>query len=211
MTLLPEQLQAMLPTNENVVEWCDALNQILPDYEINTPERIAMFIAQCGHESGDFRRLKENLNYRAESLMRTWPKRFPTIDFARQYANKPEMIANYVYANRMGNGPTESGDGWKYIGRGLIQITGKENYLKFAKYVDIDINDVTDYLMSYEGALRSACWFWEIRKLNTPSDESDIETVTRLINGGLNGLDDRTERYNNAIQLLSYGNDSQST
>jgi len=202
MILTVEQLQQMIPTNQNVGDWHESLEKILPDYDITTPERVAMFVAQCAHESGDFRRLKENLNYRAESLVRTWPKRFPTLEFAKKYANNPELIANYVYANRLGNGSTESGEGWKYIGRGLIQITGKSNYTDFAKTYDLDLEEVPDYLMTYDGAVLSACWFWNMRDLNTPSDALDVETVTLRINGGYTGLEERKERFDYAIQIL---------
>lgn len=203
--ITPEQLKIMIPTNQFIDDWCDALNSILPDYEIDTPERIAMFVAQCGHESMDFRTLKENLNYRWESLRRVFPKYFPTDALAQEYASKPnkqEAIANRVYANRMGNGPESSGDGFRYSGKGLIQLTGKNNYTAFAKSVDMTLDEVPDYLVTFEGAVKSACWFWEETDLNMWSDQKDVKTVTRRINGGFHGLEDRENRYNRNIAIL---------
>ena len=128
-----DQLKQIVPGNPYIEHWYEALSEICPDYDINTPKRLAAFLAQCAHESGGFKAIKENLNYRAESLCRVWPKYFPNIDVARQYAQQPERIANRAYANRMGNGPEESGDGWKFCGRGLIQLTGKDNYSRYAQ------------------------------------------------------------------------------
>jgi putative chitinase len=203
--ITPQQLKAMIPTNQFIDDWCGALNAVLPDYEIDTPERIAMFVAQCGHESMDFRVLKENLNYRWESLRRVFPKYFPTDALAQEYASKPnkqEAIANRVYANRMGNGPESSGDGYRYSGRGLIQLTGKNNYSSFARSTGMNLDEVRDYLLTFEGAVKSACWFWDETGLNTWSDQNDVKTVTRRINGGFHGLEDRENRYNRNIAIL---------
>ena len=201
--LLADQLQKMIPTNKFVNEWVEALNNVLPEFEINTPDRIAMFVAQCGHESMDFRVLQENLNYRWESLRRVFPKYFPTDDLARQYAHKPEMIANRVYGNRMGNGPEESGDGFRYSGKGLIQLTGKNNYTNFADSIGMSLEEVPEYLITFEGAVKSACWFWNQADLNYWSDQQDVRTVTKKINGGFNGLEDRILRYDRNIVILN--------
>jgi putative chitinase len=203
--ITPQQLKAMIPSNQFIDDWCDALNTVLPEYQIDTPERIAMFIAQCGHESMDFRTLKENLNYRWESLRRVFPKYFPTDALAQEYASKPnkqEAIANRVYANRMGNGTEASGDGYRYSGRGLIQLTGKNNYSSFAKSIGMNLNEVPNYLLTFEGAVKSACWFWKENNLNALSDQLDVKTTTRRINGGFHGLEDRENRYKRNITIL---------
>ncbi len=140
-----QQLQELLPGNPYLSYWTDALNKILPEYEINSSLRVAAFLAQCAHESGNFKFLTENLNYRWESLRKVFPRYFPTDELAQQYARQPEKIANRVYANRMGNGDEASGDGWRYRGRGLIQLTGKDNYFWFAQSIDTLIEDVPAY------------------------------------------------------------------
>ncbi len=200
--LSKEQFAELLPGNPYLDYWYSALSRCLPDYDINTPQRISAFIAQCAHESGEFRFLKENLNYRAESLVRVWPRHFPNIDIAKQYAKKPEKIANKAYANRMGNGDESSGDGWKFIGRGLIQLTGRNNYQAFADSIETDIEDIPEYLQTFEGAVQSACWFWETNNLNRWADTGDIKEMTRRINGGFIGLDDRIKHYKHALHVL---------
>jgi putative chitinase len=205
MQLTLDQLKKLIPRNRHVEYWYESLSQLLPEYEINTTERIAAFIAQCSHESGEFTLIKENLNYRWETLRRLFPKYFPTDEMAKTYASKPnkqEAIANRIYANRMSNGPEESGDGFKYRGRGLIQLTGKENYSWFAASLDIPIDEATEYLETFEGAAQSACWFWETNNLNQWADKRDIVTLTKRINGGTIGLDDRIKHYNHAIEVL---------
>jgi len=197
-----DQLQQLIPGNPFVDHWYEALCTILPDYEIDTPERVAAFLAQCAHESGGFKFIQENLNYKAESLCRVWPKYFPNMDVANQYAHKPEKIANRAYANRMGNGPEESGDGWAYCGRGLIQLTGKSNYSKFAESIDTPLEEIPEFLATFEGAIQSACWFWETNNLNQYADSGDILTMTKRINGGTLGLEDRQNHYQHAIQVL---------
>ncbi len=198
-----EQLKEMLPKNPYIDQWYHALSEILPEYEINTPQRVAAFLAQCAHESGGFVFLKENLNYRAPSLRKVFPKYFPDDAIAAQYANKPEMIANRVYANRMGNGDEASGDGFRYCGRGLIQLTGKNNYTFFAASVGIeDMDEVVEYLQTFEGAVQSACIFWEQNKLNQWADAGDILTLTKRINGGTIGLEDRIKHYNHALHIF---------
>ena len=205
MELTLDQLKKLLPKNRHVSYWHSALEKLLPEYGIDTPERIAAFIAQCAHESGEFTTIKENLNYRWETLRRLFPKYFPTDDLARAYASKPnkqEAIANRIYANRMGNGPEESGDGFKYRGRGLIQLTGKENYSWFAASLEISVEEAAEYLETFEGAAQSACWYWESNNINRFADEGDIKGMTRAINGGYIGLEDRIKHYNHALDVL---------
>lgn len=205
MNLTIEQLEQLIPGNPYIEEWYNALATLLPQYEINTPQRIAAFIAQCAHESANFTTLKENLNYRWQSLRKTFPKYFPTDAIAQQYAslpNKQEAIANRVYANRMGNGPEQSGDGWRYCGRGLIQLTGKENYSWFAASLDIPVEEAAEYLQTFEGAVQSACWFWESNDLNRYADAGDIVGMTKVINGGTLGLEDRKKHYQHALHVL---------
>lgn len=198
----PNQLREMIGPNPYLSHWHAALCDICPEYEINTPRRLAAFIAQCAHESGNFRILRENLNYKAASLMKTWPNRFPSMEIAQQYANKPEKIANKVYANRMGNRDEASGDGWRYLGRGLIQLTGKENYQWFAASLEMDVDDLPEYMGTFEGAVQSACFFWEQTGLNKEADAGDIKTMTKKINGGYIGLDDRIKHYHHALHVL---------
>ena len=166
---------------------------------------MAAFIAQCAHESGGFMVLKENLNYRPATLRKLFPKYFPDDAIANDYcsrSNKQEAIANRIYANRMGNGPEESGDGYRYCGRGLIQLTGRDNYAWFAASLSITPEEATEYLTTFEGAAQSACWFWETNKLNQWADKSDIVTLTKRINGGTIGLDDRIKHYQHALHVL---------
>ena len=146
MELTKEQLKQLLPKNPYIDQWHKALSQLLPDYEINTPQRIAAFIAQCAHESGGFIFLTENLNYKAESLIKVFPKYFKDLATAKVYEKKPEKIANKIYANRMGNGPEESGDGYRYCGRGLIQLTGKDNYTRYAQSLEISEAEAAEHL-----------------------------------------------------------------
>lgn len=197
-----EQLAQLIPGNPYLDHWCHALNEILPEYEIDTPQRVAAFVAQCAHESGGFKFLKENLNYKAASLRKVFPKYFPDDAIAAAYANKPEMIANRVYANRMGNGDEHSGDGYRYCGRGLIQLTGHDNYAFFAGSLDIPIEEASEYLQTFEGAVQSACWFWESNNLNQWADKDDILTLTKRINGGTIGLEDRKKHYEHAKHVL---------
>ena len=197
-----EQLAQLLPGNPYLDHWYHALEQALPDYDINTPQRVAAFIAQCAHESGGFRALKENLNYRAVTLRKVFPKYFPDDATAAAYAQQPEKIANRVYGNRMGNGDEASGDGFRYCGRGLIQLTGKQNYQNFADSIETPVEDIPEYLATFEGAVQSACWFWEANNLNQWADKNDILTLTKRINGGTIGLEDRIKHYNHALHVL---------
>jgi putative chitinase len=188
--------------NPYVDHWYRALEQLLPDYDINTPHRVAHFVAQCAHESNNFLFIQENLNYKAVSLRKTFPKYFPTDELAAQYALKPERIANRVYASRMGNGDEASGDGFRYCGRGLIQLTGRDNYAFFAGSLDIPVEEAAEYLQTFEGAVQSACWFWETNNLNQWADRDDILTLTKRINGGTIGLEDRKKHYEHAKHVL---------
>lgn len=200
-----QKLGQCIPGNPYLDYWFNALNQLLPDYNIDTPQRVSAFVAQCAHESANFRVLKENLNYRAASLRKLFPKYFPDDSIANRYAslpNKQEAIANRIYANRMGNGDEASGDGYRYCGRGLIQLTGKENYTWFAASLDISVEEAAEYLQTFEGAAQSACWFWETNNLNQWADKGDILTLTKRINGGTIGLDDRIKHYNHALHVF---------
>ena len=196
-----DQLKQMVK-NPYIEHWHRALDQLLPEYDINTPQRICHFVAQCAHESGSFRFIEENLNYRAESLMRTWPRHFPTMDIAKQYERKPERIANRAYSSRMGNGDEASGDGWRYRGRGLIQLTGKDNYTFFAGSLGIAVEEAADYLATFEGAAQSACFFWEQNKLNRFADANDTKGLTKAINGGTLGLEDRIKHTEHALHVM---------
>ena len=177
-----------------------ALNVAMNKFAIVTRLRIAAFIAQVGHESGQLTRLVENLNYSAEGLMKTWPSRFDLVR-ATAAARKPEQIANIVYAGRMGN--TEPGDGWKYRGRGLIQITGRANYAACGEALGLDLLSKPELLELPQYAAMSAAWFWSTKGLNTLADKGDFVKITRRINGGLNGQADRQGLYDKALKVLA--------
>jgi len=202
-TFTREQLSSVIGNNPDLDGWYDALSSVLPTYEIDSPQRVAAFIAQCTHESGGFKRLKENLNYKAESLRRVFPKYFPTDELAQEYAHKQEQIANRVYGGRMGNGDESSGDGFKYCGRGLIQLTGRNNYTKFSESIGMAVEEMPALLETFEGAVKSACWFWKTNNLNQYADAGDILTMTKRINGGTIGLEDRIKHYNHALEVFS--------
>ena len=210
-----DQLAQILTGNNNVDQWFDALDNHLPAYEIDSVERVGDFIGQCAHESGNFKTLNENLNYSAQGLANTWPNRFAVLDdsghpvkpiapasLAFRIERNPEIIANNVYANRLGNGGPDSGDGWKYHGRGLIQLTGHDNYAAFGATVNMSAEDVVAYAQTFDGAVQTACWFWTTHNLNQYADNGDIETMTRRINGETNGLDDRIAKCAFARQVL---------
>ena len=199
MLITAEQFKKCFPNNKEAEAWCRELNMVLPHYGATSVLRLSAFLAQCGHESNGFTVVRENLNYSAEALLATWSSRF-TSEIAKQYARKPEKIANRVYANRMGNGPEESGDGWKHRGRGLIQLTGKSNYIAFAKTIGMAYEEIITYVETKKGALESACWYWTVNKLNAIADTGDMRKMTKIINGGLNGIADREIRY---VQIKS--------
>lgn len=204
--MITEALLVILaPQNKNVRQLVEPLNRILPKYEIATPKRIAAFLAQVAHESGGFTALIENLNYSADALRRTWPKRFDA-KTAQLYARKPEKIANRVYSSRMGNGDEASGDGWRYRGRGLIQTTGKENYAKLAQHIGKDLATTVVYCETLDGAVESACFYWKTNDLNDLADSGDFVSITKRINGGTIGLTDRLEKYKKALKALGEKN-----
>jgi len=199
-------------------KWLDAVVETCVEFEINTPQRIAAFLAQTAHESGGYTMLTENLNYKAATLAACWPNRFAVLGadkkpvkengknvptaVANAIAGKPELIANLVYSGRMGNGPAESGEGWAYRGRGLKQLTGKYNYEKCGSGLGVDLVGNPDLLLEPMYAARSAGWFWKANSLSTFADKGDMEGMTKKINGGLIGIDDRKARYAKVLALL---------
>ena len=185
------------------VQWVEPLEEVFHRYEINTPSRQAAFIGQCAHESANFRTLEENLNYSAEALMKTWPSRFPTLEAAQPYHRNPEKIANRVYGGRMGNGTEETGDGWLYHGRGLIQLTGKDNYTLAGDALGMDFVHSPDYVLVPKYAALTAGWYWNKRQLNKEADAKDYTAMTKKINGGTIGLDDRIAHIRHAQEVLT--------
>jgi putative chitinase len=183
-------------------KWLKPLENTFAKYDINTSKRQAAFIGQCAHESGNFKTLEENLNYKPEALMRVWPSRFPNLATAMKYAHNPEAIANKVYGGRMGNGVEESGEGAKYHGRGLIQLTGKENYANCGSGIGVDLLSNPGLLGTPEYAALSAGWFWNKKGLNALADAQDYETMTKRINGGTLGLDDRKAKIAKVLSVL---------
>lgn len=200
-----ELLQSICPkTKSSILEgYVEPLNTVGAYYEMfDNNKRIAGFLAQIAHESGGFNFVKENLNYSQQGLRKTFSKYFPTDDLAKQYARQPEKIANRVYANRMKNGDEASGDGFKFRGRGLIQLTGRDNYTRFADALDMNLEDTIKYLETPNGAVASAGWFWDNNKLNNYCDKDDFIGLTKRINGGTNGLEDRVHHYNLILKEL---------
>jgi putative chitinase len=198
--LTAEYLMAATGSNrENAEKFLPFIQGACKAYDITTPKRVAGFLSQIGHESGGLAMLEENLNYKAETLMRVWPKRFPTLEFAQQFARNPQKIANSVYANRMGNGDEASGEGWKYRGRGLKQLTGKDNYRAFSKAIGTDFVADPDLLLQPVNAALSAGWFWSANNLNALADNGDVPGMTKRINGGTIGLEQRQALYAKAM------------
>jgi putative chitinase len=201
-----DQLRAMIPSNKEIDAWCEELNKALPKYDITTDQRIAGFISQCAHESMDFNAMSENLNYREETLNKVFPRYFgPGKRNAAEYAKNPEKIANYVYmdefrTSKLGN--TQPGDGWRFRGRGLKQLTGRDNYTRFAKDYDMTAEEAAVWVETKEGALASALWFWNTNKLNAVADTGNVAALTKKINGGDIGLADRQARYAKAMAAL---------
>jgi putative chitinase len=181
-------------------KWLGPLEETFAKYDISTPVRQACFIGQCAHESGNFKTLQENLNYSAEGLMKTWPSRFPTKEIADQYARQPAKIAGKVYNGRLGN--TSEEEASMYLGRGLIQLTGKENYANCGAALGLDLVGNPTLLIEPKYAVLSAGWFWNKKGLNSLADASDIETMTKRINGGLIGLDDRKAKIAKTLSIL---------
>jgi len=203
MILSSGQIEQLLHGNKDWQEWVKPLQTMLAKYQINTPERISMFFAQCGHESLNFTVLEENLNYSEKGLNAVFPKYFQKAGRdAKLYHRDSERIASVVYANRMGNGDELSRDGWLHRGRGIVQLTGRDNYTRFSKYVGKPLAQIIDYLEQKEGALESACWFWNTNNLNKYCDKGDVKGATKRINGGYNGLADREHHYHRAMSIL---------
>ena len=184
-------------------QWVDALNETFVRFDIMNPLRKAAFIGQASHESGNFKMLEEDLRYRAETLMRIWPKRFPTLEFAKQYEKNPKKIANSVYANRMGNRDEASGDGHRFRGRGLFQLTGHSNYFHAGKALGEDFVMNPDLVATPMYAALTAGFFWDTHKLNQYADSQDYKTMTRRINGGFIGLADREKHIAHALSVLT--------
>ena len=206
--LQKEHLAKLIPGNKNVDEWFEALVDVMPKYGINTERRAAHFISQCAHESNNFRSLQENLNYSEKALNAVFGRYFGSASHKRnaaEYARNPEKIANYVYMDeyrkyKMGN--VNEGDGWLFRGRGLKQLTGRENYTRFGATVDMTAEEAAAYVATEKGAVESACWFWDANKLNNIADTDDVVRMTKKINGGNIGLADRQKRYAKAMEVF---------
>jgi putative chitinase len=189
-------------TDDSVLKnFVDPINNVIKEFEINTPDRISMFLAQIGHESGGLTKLHENLNYKPARLLQIFPKYFRDVD-PEDY-NTPEKIANRVYSDRMGNGDEDSGDGYRFRGRGAVQLTGRSNYTACGKDLGVDLESNPDYLETPEGAIRSAAWFWDQHDLNDYADKKDVTTVTKKINGGTIGLQERKELFEEALTIFA--------
>jgi len=198
-----DRLSSILTKNKEVNKWYKLMKTMLPLYSITTENRVAGFLAQCGHESLQFTVLKENLNYSSDALNRVFPKYFKNAGRdATGYHRQPEKIANVIYANRMDNGDTGTGDGYKFRGRGVIQLTGRSNYTRFGESINKTPEEVVTYLETKKGALESACWFWSTNGLNKYADSQDIVGMTKRINGGTIGLEDRKEHYEHALEVF---------
>ena len=205
--LKKEHLAALIPGNKDVDAWHAALVDVLPKYGINTERRMAHFISQTSHESNNFRSLEENLNYSEKSLLAVFGRYFGAAPKANaaEYARNPEKIANRVYNDefrkyKMGN--TQPGDGWRFRGRGLKQLTGRENYTGFGKFMGMSAEEAAEYVATPKGAVESACWFWDTKKLNNIADTDDVVKMTKIINGGNIGLADRQARYKKAMEVF---------
>lgn len=198
MNLSQEKLDKISPKLK-----LEVLLALFEKYEINTLNRVCSFLAQCAHESGNFKFTSENLNYSSSALLKVFPKYFKDETIAKEYERKPEKIASRVYANRMGNGDEGSKEGYKFRGRGYIQLTGKNNYLDFAKSIGKSLDEAVEYCSSDEGALESALYFWKREKLNELCDKDDIKSMTKRINGGFNGLEDRKQKYEYYKSILA--------
>lgn len=208
-----EQLASLLNTaadNARVAVWLAPINAALTEWSISNTHRQAAFLAQILHESAQFNYLSENLNYSSVRLRQVWPRRFPTDSVALQYAGNPEKLANNIYANRLGNGDEASGDGWKYRGRGLIQLTGRDNYERCGRALKLDLLAQPDLLQEPAGAVRSAAWYWATAGLNELADikpncvaRDDFIKICQRVNGGNVGLQSRLDYWNKATQVLT--------
>jgi len=199
MALTAEKLQKL----HIGAEWADALNETFSRFDITSNNQQAMFIGQCSHECGNFKLLEENLNYRAATLMKLWPKRFPTQEIANAYDRNPKKIANMVYSSRMGNRDEASGDGYRFRGRGCIQLTGHANYFHAGQALGVDFVSNPDLVSTPKFASLTAGWFWSTHKCNPPADALDYVKVTKIINGGTIGLDDRIKHVQMALAVLA--------
>lgn len=202
------QFAHMIPTNKEAATWFTLAVRLFKKYDLDSVERVAAFMAQTAHESSDWRVIEENLNYSKLRLKQIFPKYFPTEAALNAAAGKPEVIANIVYndANRGARsklGNTQPGDGWRFRGGGLIQLTGRSNYTAFGRSIGKTAEEAAAYVRTKEGALESALWFWKTNGLNTLADKKNLEAMTKRINGGTNGMADRRTRYNNALKILS--------
>lgn len=202
-----EQFSKMIPRNNEPEKWYSIAIPLFEKYQVNTSKRLAAFMAQSGHESLDFKVLQENLNYTADRLYQIFSGFFTNRSHAQQFHRKPELIANFVYddrhparKNKIGN--IYDGDGWKFRGSGIIQLTGRWNYLEFADYMNMTIDEVVAYIRTKKGALESALWFWTKNHLNELADRDDIVSISKRVNGGEHGLQDRINRYNRNKELL---------
>lgn len=182
--------------------WLESCIELMPTAGIDTPHEMASFLAQVAHESDEFRRLEENLNYSAERLMQVWPRRFPTFEIARKYEHSPERLANYVYSNRIGNGDEASGDGWRFHGRGPIQLTGRRNYTACGEDIGEDLVAQPELLLTPFIGIRSALWFWRTHNLDEVDDDEDVRIETRRINGGETGIEHRQKLFNHILRHL---------
>jgi len=199
-----DQTKILLDNNGQSEKWHNAFLKLFPKYDITTGVRVAGFLAQCGHESNGFRIKEENLNYSAKRLNEVFRRYFSDVGRSTTgYAKNPEALANLVYGNRMDNGPESSGDGYRFRGRGPIQLTGKYNYAEFGKTIGKTAEEVVEYMGTTEGAVESALWFWKTNNLNQYCDNEDLLGMTKRINGGINGLTDRRNRWNKALGLFS--------
>lgn len=198
-----EQLKEILHRDRDVDEWYDAMIEMFPKYGITTKNRVAGFLAQTAHESANYKTISENLNYSAKALDAIFGKYFKRAGISpKNYHREPAMIANHIYANRMKNGDTASGDGWRFRGGGILQLTGRHNYTAFGKSVNMTAEDATDYVRTKQGAIESACWFWRTNNINKHCDNNDIITMTKRINGGTIGLADRKKHYAHALEVF---------
>ncbi len=202
--LTSDQLISIMPScpSGKSVEYAEALSKAMDEAQINTVSRMASFLGQIAHESNQLRGWMESLNYSAKAITKTWPKRFPTIESATPYARNPEKLANKVYSNRMGNGDEASGEGWKYRGRGPLQITGKESYRAAGTYLKIDLENNPDLAIVPENGFRIATWYWTTHNLNALADKGDFVGITKAINGGTIGLAERQAFYQKALSVL---------
>ena len=196
MLINKQELQKLFPRVKDIDKLHSGLEKYLPEYHINTKERVCMFLAQYGHETGGFTALIENMNYSAERLLAVFPKYFKSIAEANQYARKPDMIASYVYGNRMGNGSPASKDGWNFRGRGVCHLTGRANYTACSQDTKLDLIGNPDLACELDTGILVGCWYWEKRGLNNLADKKDMTLATKAINGGVIGIKERQSLYN---------------